>query len=131
MKKVYKLYVILLILVYYSSCIKDKGTIVVKGCDPPVQVSYQQHIQPIFNTYCVSGCHAGSTPSGGLNLESSVSYAELMQAGSGYVDTLNSNNSLLHWQMNAASNIMPPSGKLDQCTLDLIDKWMQQKAKNN
>lgn len=128
MEKGYKIYMIVLIMVYCCSCKNDKGAVPVKGCDPPVQVSYQQNIQPIFDTYCVSGCHSGSSPEGGLNLEASVSYAQL---SNGYVDTLNPNNSLLHFQMNNASNIMPPSGKLDQCTLDLIDKWMEQKAKNN
>lgn len=128
MGKRYNIYMIVLILVYCCSCKNDKGAVPAKGCDPPAQVSYQQHIQPIFNTYCVSGCHSGSSPEGGLNLESSVSYAQL---SNGYIDTLNPNNSLLHFQMNYASNIMPPSGKLDQCTLDLIYKWMEQKAKNN
>lgn len=95
-------------------------------------VSYSQNIQPIFTKNCsTTGCHSGNNPEGGLNLESALSYAELSKAGSGYVDSINPKKSLLYSVLVSKSNPMPPSGNLDQCTIDLIEKWMEQKAKNN
>jgi hypothetical protein len=122
-------------LFFLFSCRKDKGPVpepAAVSCTLPDQVSYKNNIQPLFNAHCIdSGCHSGATPGGHLNLESSVSYAQLMKAGSGYIDTLQPNFSLLYAQMNSASNPMPKSGKLDNCTIGLVLKWIQQKAKNN
>lgn len=113
------------------SCTKDVGKRPVV-CNTPAAVSYSNDVQKLFDQNCnTAGCHSGSSPAGGLNLEASVSYSELMQSGSGYIDTINPNYSLLYAQMNSASNPMPPSGKLSSCKLDLIMKWIQQKAKKN
>ncbi len=128
----YKKYVALVLMMYCYSCEKDKGSLPVKGCNPPAQISYQQHIQPIFNTYCINaGCHSGASPGGNLNLEPSASYAQLMKSGSGYINTSQPNFSLLYSQMNSSSNPMPKTGKLDDCTIGLILEWIQQGAKNN
>lgn len=111
------------------SCSKAK---VQDVCIPPETVSFSKDIQPIFNTNCAtSGCHAGTKPSGNLNLSADVAYANLMDAKSGYIDTLHPSASLLYTSMTSVSNPMPPNGKLNKCTTDLILKWMEQKAKNN
>lgn len=99
-------------------------------CKTIDKVSFKNEIQPIFNQHCVS-CHSGSSASGNLNLESSVSYQNLMNTKSGYIDTINPIYSVLYSSMISTSNPMPPNGKLDKCTTDLILKWIQQKAKNN
>jgi hypothetical protein len=101
-------------------------------CSPPATVSFQQNILPIFNQHCnTSGCHSGSVPSANLNLEKSVAYAQLTRKGKGYVDTLTPQYSVLYASMNSTSNPMPPNGKLDKCTVELVYKWIEQKAKNN
>jgi hypothetical protein len=111
------------------SCKHEKQELI---CKPPLTVSFQQNIVPIFNQYCsTSGCHSGSAPSGNLNLESSVAYAQLTRKSKGYVDTLTPQYSVLYSSMNATNNPMPKSGKLEQCTVDLVLKWIEQKAKNN
>jgi len=101
-------------------------------CEPIDTVSFSRNIIPIFNQHCNgSGCHSGTNPAGNLNLEASQAYAQLMNSSSGYIDTINPRYSVLHASMNSSSNPMPPSGKLDKCTLDRVLKWIQQKAKNN
>ncbi len=98
----------------------------------PDTISYARDIQPIFDANCnESGCHSGAHPEGGLNLEAAYSYNELMDEGSGYVDTIRPRRSLLYSEMSSKSDPMPPTGKLDKCTLEKIERWMQQKAKNN
>ena len=99
-------------------------------CEPIESVSYSQHIQPIFNANCIN-CHGGNSPDGNLNLESAVSYGNLLDLQMGYVDTINPSSSLLYNSMNSTSNPMPPNGKLDKCKIELILKWIEQKAKNN
>lgn len=101
-------------------------------CKSPAVVSFKDDIQPIFDTHCNNaGCHGGNNPAGNLNLEASEAYAQLWRKKSGYIDTLNPAYSVLYASMNATSNPMPPTGKLDACTLALVLKWIEQKAKNN
>lgn len=99
-------------------------------CQVVENVSFQKNIVPIFEAHCVS-CHSGSNASGNLNLEANVAYQNLSDPKSGYLDTINPTYSLIYASMISTSNPMPPNGKLDKCTTDLILKWIQQKAKNN
>ena len=99
----------------------------------PDTVSFSKNIVPIFQTFCStnSQCHSGTHPAGKIDLDASVAYAQLMQPGKGYIDTLNPNYSVLYAQMVSSSTPMPPSGNLNFCTIQLVLKWIQQKAKNN
>lgn len=119
-------------LCFLYSCTYEKAEVAQVTCAQPDTVSYSLDIQPLFNSNCATaGCHSGANPEGGLNLEASESYGQLMASGSGYVDTLNPEFSLLYAQMNSVSDPMPPTGRLDKCTLELVLKWIRQKAKNN
>jgi hypothetical protein len=123
-----------LVMMVWCSCTYDHEPInpQEKVCSFPDTVSFNKHILPIFNTSCnITGCHSGNQPTGNLNLEPSVAYSQLMKPGKGYIDTITPQYSLLYAQMNSVSNPMPKSGKLDQCTVNLVLKWVQQKAKNN
>lgn len=112
------------------SCKKKKVPTTTTECQVVDKVSFQKNIVPIFEAHCVS-CHSGANSSGNLNLEASVAYKSLSDPKSGYLDTINPSYSLLYASMISTSNPMPPNGKLDKCTTDLILKWIQQKAKNN
>ncbi len=117
-----------------SSCKHDKGpnTEPELICNPPATVSFNNDLKPIFNQYCnTSGCHSGSSPAGNLDLTPAVAYTQLMKPSKGYVDTINPQYSVLYADMNSSSDPMPPTGKLDKCKLELVMKWIQQKAKNN
>ena len=101
-------------------------------CNMPQTVSFANDVLPIINANCsISGCHTGSSPTGNLDLDAAVAYTKLMKTGTGYIDTINPNFSLLYAQMISTSKPMPPTGKLDACKTGLILKWIQQKAKNN
>lgn len=119
-----------LLLLLVGSCTYDKAS--TDPCPLPTTVSFAADIQPIFNQYCNTiDCHSGPSPGGNLNLESVVAYAQLFKQGSGYIDTITPRYSVLYAQMNSTSKPMPPDGKLDRCTQELILKWVEQKAKNN
>lgn len=125
------IYWVIVMFVALTSCTYEKAQLNI-SCDIPQQVSFSNDIIPVFNKHCnTAGCHSGASPTGGLNLESTVAYTQLMSSGSGYIDTITPKYSVLHASMSDASNPMPPTGKLDKCTLDLIYKWIEQKAKNN
>jgi hypothetical protein len=121
----------LLILFFLSACTYEKIE-PVKDCALPATVSFKNDVLPVLHDNCsTAGCHSGAAPEAGFNLADSIAYKELMHPGSGYVDTLNPSFSILYVQMKSTSNPMPPSGKLNDCKLQLILKWIQQKAPNN
>lgn len=101
-------------------------------CPTPEQVSFSKDVLPVLVNNCATqGCHSGKTPEAGFNLDAAVAYATLSKKGSGYIDTLAPRYSALYSSMASESNPMPPTGKLDRCKLELIEKWMAQEAKNN
>ncbi len=121
----------LLISITVSSCTNQKIEIK-KDCATPATVSFNQDVLPIFNAQCSTpGCHTSAAHEGSLNLEASAAYNQLSSSGSGYIDTLHPEFSLLYSKLITASGTMPPTGKLDDCKINLILKWIQQKAKNN
>jgi hypothetical protein len=126
-----KIIVALYASVYFSACAYDKLETKPCAANPEV-VSFSEDLIPLFTTNCaIPNCHIGPNPAGNLQLDSANAYAELTQAGSGYVDTTNARGSILYIQMTVASSVMPPSGKLDDCKIDLIEKWIQQGGKRN
>ena len=122
----------LVVLTGVSSCVNDKPAPAVCVADAKDSVSFKNDILPIFNSQCNQpGCHAGSRPAGNLSLEPALAYTRLTKKGSGYIDTLHPESSILYLQMNATALPMPPSGRLDDCTLQTMLLWIKQKAKNN
>jgi hypothetical protein len=123
----------LFVLIEFFGCTWHSGNDIIPGCNTVADtISFNESILPVFNAYCsISGCHSGSAPAGNLNLEPSMAYTKLMQKGKGYIDTINPKNSVLYNSLTSANEPMPPSGRLDPCTLESIQKWMLQKAKNN
>lgn len=60
-----------------------------------------------------------------------MAYEQLSKEGTGYLNTDVPNHSILYTQLNSLSLPMPPEGKLDQCSIELILKWLEQGALNN
>jgi len=112
------------------SCKKKTSTPAPAPTQPlPAVVSFSANIVPIFNAHCnSSGCHSGSNAAAGLNLSSNVAYTQLFAMHE--IDTTNTSNSNLY--IEVASGQMPQtSAKLSGYNIGLIQKWIQQKAKNN
>ncbi len=83
-------------------------------------VSFSKTVWPLLSTNCI-GCHKSGSTSGGVNLES---YAQVKA----YVD-----NKRLWGSLNSLPGYvsMPPLGKLTDCQLIAIKKWIDAGAKNN
>jgi len=119
-----------------NSCRNDAGEPATPRADCVIDtipvVSFSKNIIPIFNSYCTdAGCHSGTNPAAKLSLEASVAYSQLMKKGTGYVNIQDPGYSILYSEMNSTSDPMPPTGRLDACTIALVYKWIQQQAKNN
>lgn len=122
--------------VVLNGCTNNHGTDMINpvqcAADTITTISFVKNIQPIFKAYCsITGCHTGTNPSGNLNLDSSVAYTQLLKTGTGYINTVAPTSSLLYSEMTTNTTIMPPTGKLDDCRIKLILKWIQQGANNN
>jgi len=86
-------------------------------------VSFSADIAPIINTNCAfSGCHAGPSPSAGLDLSSHPSISNAVLNGR-VLNRINLNN--------GDGGQMPPTGKLSDCTILLIEEWALNGAPNN
>ncbi len=121
-------------LLMLAGCVKDKSD--TSTCTTCSATSFKTDIIPIFNQYCATaGCHHGSYASNGhLNLDSAVAYAQITQAGTGYVIDSNANNSIFYDQIVSpvnASGHMPTGSQLPPCLTQKIYCWIQQGARNN
>ncbi len=95
-------------------------------------VSFNKDIIPFFNKNCSTvGCHSGLKPEGDFNLEAAVAYKTLSKKGSGYIEVADPKSSVLYSALVSVSDPMPPTGKLDDCSIKMVYKWMEQGGKNN
>ncbi|MBI1931737.1 MAG: hypothetical protein HYS24_04305 [Ignavibacteriales bacterium] len=95
----------------------------------------------VFDTNCaLSGCHAGTFLSAGLNLSNGKSYEALVNKTSSLnsnyklVEPGNSENSFIIKMLKNTgerTTIMPPSGKLKSSVIDSISGWINRGALNN
>lgn len=83
-------------------------------------VSFSKSVKPLLDTYCV-GCHKTGSSSGSVLLDSYTGVKI-------YVD-----NQRLFGTMSSQQGYspMPPTGKLTDCQLLVIQKWILQGAKND
>ena len=88
-------------------------------CDS-VNVTFSKQVTSTLNANCVS-CHNASSSSGGVSLHN---YAAVKT---------NVDNGKLAGSINHRIGFvtMPPSGKLDNCNLTIINKWINDGAPNN
>lgn len=91
-------------------------------------VSFSDEIQPMFSANCTaSGCHV----SGGYApvLTEGEAYDELMAMDLVNVDEPEKSG-LYKW-MDNTSQPMPPSGRMDEDTLQMVLAWIEQGAEDN
>ncbi len=106
--------------VFTTGCYYDK---VAPEGPPEGSISYSEDIQPFFDASCIACHNGGGIP---LNLEASVSYAELIFGD--YIDEAIPANSLLYTKIEVG-------GSMEQYATDaeraVTLKWIEQGAKNN
>lgn len=78
------------------------------GVDTMV-VTYSGYVASAMRQYC-TGCHGGASPSGGLALETYTQVRTSAESG--------------QWYDAMLTGSMPPSSKLDDCTLTRLKKWI-------
>lgn len=83
------------------------------NCNIPIDVSYQQHIAPLLNQNCVS-CHNSDYAPSGVKFD--LTWSEQIAK---------ENAALFNKALDSVLlNSMPPVNSLDQCSKELMAKWL-------
>lgn len=89
-------------------------------CDTS-QVTFSAQISPIIAQNCaIAGCHAGANPTAGLNLSQFEN-----------IQTIALNGKLVGRITGTGGALMPPTGALPNCDINLIKNWVNQGAPDN
>jgi hypothetical protein len=122
----------------------DTGEI--RGQNNPATVSFSTQIQPIFTQNCAfSGCHAGTSPPEGLNLEAGQAHSNLVGVPSTQMSMMNRvkpfdpDSSYLFKKHRGDSDIsgnrmpqnVPDFFDQNPDLLELERRWIEQGAQNN
>lgn len=94
---------------YYDNKAENYGS---AGCDS-ANPTYTNNIAPLINQSCI-GCHGSSGASGGVSLTSYDLVKAQAMKGS-LTGTLKQNG----------YSLMPPGGKLSDCKIGQVDKWIR------
>lgn len=89
------------------------------GCDT-TQFTFAATIQPIINNNC-KGCHSGAAPAGNVLLDNYDNIRNAAESGRLY-------GSVAHLQ---GYSPMPQGGKLSDCNITQIKKWIENGSQNN
>ncbi len=106
-----------------------KPVVEIPDCDTTV-VTYHADVQPLLSANCYS-CHATAvTQSGGLDLEDFTSLKAYLQNGFRGDGIYGSKlyNCILHTPL---AQQMPPTYKLDTCSIMKIKRWIDLGGSNN
>lgn len=121
-----------MVLLLLQSCYYDNAEELNPGfgqngnCDTAGTISFSTRVIPILTTSCgstgssASGCH-GNNASSGIPL---VSWQQVVTAANG-----NLMDAIRH--VNGASPMPKGGGKLDDCTIAVIQKWIDEGKQNN
>jgi hypothetical protein len=123
MKAILKLKWFMVFALLVTGCYYDNeedlyGTVT---CTPNPNASFTVDVLPILNIKC-NNCHAGTSPSGGIKLNSYTEVIKYVEDGS------------LMGSINHASgySAMPKNGgKLPPCEIQVIQDWIDAGALNN
>lgn len=96
-------------------------------------------VQSVFQVSCVTGCHSGAVPGGGLDLDTdpySAIYNQVGQSGRVLVTPGSPAQSWLYTKMVGPlspvdGDYMPPSGQLDPVFSNVIYDWISNGAPND
>ena len=111
---------IVIIIVFFASCSKDNYEEFYGGevCDT-IDVSFSETVFPVVQNNCLA-CHFEGSSSG-VDLTSYDKIKEQIDEG----------KFLGNIQHAPGYSPMPPSYKLDDCTITKIEKWINDGAPNN
>lgn len=124
MRMKYAKLVVVLPIVLMTSCYYDKEEILYPesaNCTAPTISTFSDTVLPLLNNRC-NNCHAGSSPSGGIALDTHANVMKYVNDGS------------LMGSINFASGFSPMpknSGKMSACDIQKIQSWIDAGALNN
>lgn len=109
---------------YYDN-MQELNPASVLTCTVPVNVSFTNDIKPVLNSGCGttnSGCH--NSPTATNNMTGLNSYTDVVAAANGnLMDAVNHTGSV--------SAMPKDGGKLDNCSISILQKWIDQGMLNN
>lgn len=123
MKKRLLLYFLLILA--FSGCYYDNQEDLYQNLEENTcrtdRVSYAADIAPLLTQNCASsGCHVGANGIGGLDLSTYASAAQIAN-----------NGQLINRVTGQQGNLMPPSGALPNCDIQLLQVWVAEGAPEN
>jgi hypothetical protein len=84
-------------------------------------ISFSNDVNPIIETFC-KGCHSGPAPSGGVSLDNYNAILSVVNSGQ-LMGAISWSNGFVRMPQN--------QDKLDDCTIEKINTWINEGAKNN
>jgi uncharacterized membrane protein len=95
------------------------------NCDTTGTIGFSAQVKPIIDNYCVS-CHNSSVTNGGVNLNG---YSQVKS----YAESIRNDMPILVGAIRqmAGFKAMPPSTKLDECSIRKVELWIAQGKMNN
>jgi hypothetical protein len=111
-------------LIFLSGCFYDKEAILYPGssaCVPIVNPTFSVAVLPLLNAKC-NTCHAGTSPSGGIRLDTYTEVSKYITGGS-LIGSINHTSGF---------SAMPKNGsKMPSCEIQKIQDWINSGALNN
>ena len=125
MKNTFKILILTVMAFSLGSCYND--TFPEDNGPDPVDVSYSIDIQPMWDNDCVS-CHQGNIPP---DLRPTTSYISLLNGG--YVISENADDSVLYHSLLGSNGVslMPPGAIWPSSSIQKVEVWINEGAKNN
>ena len=119
------LFACIIILAFLSGCYYDSKEnlypVIDNSCNDTINVTYSSKVVPILNNYCNS-CHSGSNPGGNVQLGNYTGVKAMVDNGKLL-------GSIKH--DGTASPMPQGGGKLDDCKIATVSKWISSGAPNN
>lgn len=121
MKKIKKrqLLILSVLTLCFSSCTYDSESDLIEvsddDTDPNAMVNYTDDIATIIQSSC-TGCHS-SPPVNGAPF-ALVNFSQVDQRASAMLNRMS--------RQSGSPGAMPPSGRLPQATIDLVERWIDE-----
>lgn len=103
----------------FAACNKKEDVIPPSGTCDTLNVSYATVVKPIIESQCLS-CHSQASATGGVILEQYSNFAPYTTSGK-LVNAIQYNGTI----------VMPPAGKLPDCSISQVRSWVSAGAPNN
>jgi len=140
-KKIFGFSFILLLIISFTGCKVTVEPEVNNSLPDNSLATFSTIQKEVFDVSCaLSGCHSGAGAAAGMDLSSGLAFNNLVNVPSTSntnfvrIQPGNSANSFIIKRLRnigESSGIMPPSGKLSENTIQLVETWINNGAKND